>query len=791
MSGNLEKQNQRLRSITIRLDNKIKCLLEENQKLRTLVSMAEKSGSNSSENHNFDSKLEKQAIELNTLEAQNKQLRVKIEKLLRTKETLVQNNSNLKRQLSIQEKVLQSDDRNDEELNPRELRKHIKRLELALVKVREEALDKELKSSTTLENLNKKITNLEKEKVRLSKLNHDQDVLKEANKNLKMSLDDLHGTEEKIEFLTLKNVELQSENTKLKRNVDELNELEAVNQQLIENHDLNQKELTNEMENLRKTVSLKQIQLQDMKQKLQRLGRIVIRQNAKGTYRDSIVSTKDQQIEENRIDLISIAQELSNQYHDTISSLLPIHDTAKARLLSKLKGLQFLTSTLAHNYLDHMQIVKYDPSFKKDVEYSVILNKASTLTAYIFHICEYKKSSLSSEAKTTISDYLKDFNQKYDQKLFDVQLQTDDVVCDEALKARELAILELKDTLFLVTIGIGILKARNDFSSKSLMSKMLPLQNLLTQRTDKLLALRQSHLGVDETMVDDNDAFQKFRQYISNICDIFSNDTLDDTDLLLDKEIIQGTIKYLSGDIESHSIDDENYLTASMESVKSASIAKEQELILTKQLDSIGNDSETNEKLQLKIHLLLSKLANLREVEKQHEMTSGELAEQKSKVEALSDHLDKAENAKEVLELELRKLKKVLHAVGLDSCSMEFIDKKEQIQAELSDANVGYLRSQISKQRDLIGRLTKSDGKRNPANTCNFSSFDWLKGDLSHTFTDFQIRKPHRLILEKLFSMEKKFGVAPLEEDSDEKVLKYYAAHMGEQILSYLTEKIS
>ena len=101
------------------------------------------------------------------------------------------------------------------------------------------------------------------------------------------------------------------------------------------------------------------------------------------------------------------------------------------------------------------------------------------------------------------------------------------------------------------------------------------------------------------------------------------------------------------------------------------------------------------------------------------------------------------------------------------------------------------MRSQISKQRDLIGRLTKSDGKRNPANTCNFSSFDWLKGDLSHTFTDFQIRKPHRLILEKLFSMEKKFGVAPLEEDSDEKVLKYYAAHMGEQILSYLTEKIS
>lgn len=789
MSTNLEKQNRRLRNITIRLDHKIKCLLEENQRLQTVQSR--RPGSKQEDNDDFGRKLEKQAIELNTLKSQNKQLRAKIEKLSVNTEALLQDNAKLKKQIYIQEKALQSDDGKDQKLNPHELQKHIKRLELALVKAREEALSKEIKASTTFEDLTKKNTYLEKERVKLSKLNHDQNILQDANKKLKTSLDGLHGSEEKIEFLTLKNVELQSENTKLRRNVDELNELEAVNQQLIENHDLNQKELMDEIENLRKTVSLKQIQIQDMKQKIQRLGRIVIRQNIKSTYRDSIVTTKDQNSEEDCIKVVQVSHELIDQYRNTILSLFPIQDTEKINILSELKGLKFLTSTLAHNYFDHVQTLKYDASFKKDVEYAVKLNRASALISCIFHVCEYKKSAISPETKAVISNYLSDFKNKYDQKLFDFHISIDDAIADEALKSRELTIFELSDALFLTTITKGIFKAMNKPKFISFAEKISGIENLISEQIEKLMTLRKLGLGIEKSTDNNSDAFKKFRQFIGDVCDIFVNYTLDDTEIFPDDEIIQGTTKNLQDDIKSCNIEDDNYLAVYLEAAKSASVNEQQEPLSPNKLNRFESDDDVNDKLRLKIHLLDSKLANLREVEKQHEKTSGELVKQIQRTEVLSANLDKAEGRKEELELEVKKLKKILKAVGLDSCSSDYIERKEQIQAELSDANNSLLKSQISKQRDLIGKLAKSAGKRESVNMSDFSNLNWLKEDLVQTFTDFQTKSPHRVILNRLFSMENKFDVAPLDEQSNGEVLKYYAAHMGEQILGYLTEQIS
>lgn len=131
-----------------------------------------------------------------------------------------------------------------------------KTLELALIKLREESLDKELE-------LNEQLASLEADNAELVK-----------------KIDLLSGSEAIVSDLTLKNEDLIRLNTELAKNITELEELESINQELLDGNSTMEAQLNNEILRLNHKITEKDSQIAGLNAKIQKLDSTILRQQS-------------------------------------------------------------------------------------------------------------------------------------------------------------------------------------------------------------------------------------------------------------------------------------------------------------------------------------------------------------------------------------------------------------------------------------------------------------------------------------------------------------------------------
>ncbi|QPG72864.1 hypothetical protein FOA43_000166 [Brettanomyces nanus] len=746
MSDEVDK----LHNIIRRLDEKLKTFSDQVQSLKEELTKSHQDNDEASRLiDNLSEELEKRTVEVNVLSIENRNIESELQAVNKSYNSLKKEYAKAKDQLILQFEV--EHDNINETMSPDQLRTRNKLLELTLVKLREESLDNELKLSEKVNSLTDKVSKYE---TRASM----QTDLGRLNEELQAQLENLQKPEELIENLTLKNQDLITQNEKLAENVKELEELESLNQELIENHSLIQTELKQEVSQLEKKLREREQQIDELDSKIQKLEKVILRLNAEKS--GSTVQEKTSQPIITEESIVEVHEMSSKKFNEHLDNLLIREDNFKIGVMKKLVDLSTLTSYFFERVAAQVHLGKEERHLKS----ANCLFKINAYATSLLEVYKFKSTVIPHEIVEQIDVYLREFVDNYKEGQLELDIQLDLISCDDLLRGRELAIIQLSTFSEELKLGLIVINNLEGFKVGQIKENLSRLIQLTDAKLTKLISMRAAREGVASITID----VKPLHIYLCNLIATFDSHHVTEDDIILDAAVINQKCKLLER------------LEWRREKIPVSIVLQEDASKLVQH--ALVKQPETNndgfiDKLNLKIGVLEARLKKLQINEEKLTEVGKSLEDEHITNENLVKQVTELKSLKEELQDKINHMNKLLNAFGLDHYNHDERESKSQVHEEFHNLTKNRMINEIAKQRDLIERLST---KKGPS-----EDYSWLEQDIS--VARYRDDGKTAIFIDGLFDLALNFiaGARTISKQKHD-VAEYYAGIMEEKLTDFI-----